>query len=147
MILNDCSPMNSSLKRSLVLGCFLALFLCGIVSAGVIKGQPSARSDGSSITIHWDSDDETGVVDWEIAREVGWGGAYVVLMPSYKAKGSNQPYDFVDETAFRTTATFYKYRITAIYSNGARSDPYEIGVSHTVSSVRRTWGSIKAMFR
>ena len=139
--------MYPSLKRSLLLGGVLALSLTGIVSAGVIKGQPSARSDGSSITIHWDSDDETGVVGYEIARKAGWDGQYVVLMPLYKQKGSNQPYDFVDETAFRTSGTFYKYRITAIYSSGARSDPYEIGVSHTVSSVRRTWGSIKAMFR
>jgi hypothetical protein len=139
--------MRPSLKRSLILGCVSALFVAGISFAGVIKGQPSARSDGSSITIHWDSDDETGVVSWEIARKVGWDGQYIVLTSSYKAKGSNQPYDFVDETAFRTTGTFYKYRITAIYSNGSRSDPYEAGVSHTVSSVRRTWGSIKAMFR
>ena len=139
--------MHPSLKRSLFLGVVLALSLTGIVSAGVMKGQPSARSDGSSITVHWDSDDETGVVGYEIARKVGWDGQYVILMPSYRAKGSNQPYDFVDETAFRTTATFYKYRITALYANGARSDPFETGVSHTVSSVRRTWGSIKAMFR
>jgi hypothetical protein len=139
--------MHPSLKRSLLLGGVLALFLTGIVSAAVIKGQPTARSDGSSITIHWDSDDETGIVGFEIARKVGWDGQYIVLMSSYKAKGSNQPYDFVDETAFRTSGTFYKYRITAIYANGARSDPYETGVSHTVSSVRRTWGSIKAMFR
>jgi hypothetical protein len=139
--------MNSSLKRSLLLGGVLALSLAGIVSAAVIKGQPTARSDGSSITIHWDSDDETGLVGYEIARKAGWDGQYIVLMPSYKLKGSNQPYDFVDETAFRTTGTYYKYRITALYANGARSDPYETGVSHYVSSVRRTWGSIKAMFR
>jgi len=139
--------MHPLLKRSLFLGGVLALSLNGIASAGVIKGQPTARSDGSSITIHWESDDETGVVVYEIARKVGWDGQYVVLMSSYKARGSNQPYDFVDETAFRTTGTFYKYRITAIYGNGSRSDPYETGVSHTVSSVKRTWGSIKAMFR
>jgi hypothetical protein len=129
------------------LGGILALCVSGVASAGVLKGQPTARSDGSSITIHWDSDDETGVVGYEIARQVGWNGQYIVLVPSLKTKGSNQPYDFVDDTAFRTTATFYKYRITALYSNGTRSDPFETGVSHTVSSVRRTWGSIKAMFR
>ena len=139
--------MQLSLKRTLWLFGLLALTCTGIMTAGVIKGQPSAKSDGSSVTIHWDSDDETGVVGYEIARKVGWDGQYVILMPSYKGKGSNQPYDFVDETAFRTSATFYKYRIVALYANGARSDPYETGVSHTVSSVRRTWGSIKAMFR
>ncbi len=129
------------------MGGLFALCVAGVASAAVLKGQPTAKSDGSSITIHWDSDDETGVVGYEIARMVGWEGQYVVLVPLLKAKGSDQSYDFVDETAFKTTATFYKYRITALYSNGARSDPYEIGVSHTVSSVRRTWGSIKAMFR
>ena len=139
--------MQPSLKRYFLLGALLALALPGLVYAGVIKGQPSARSDGSSITIHWDSDDESGVVSYEIARKAGWDGQYIVLVAAYKAKGSNQPYDFVDETAFRTTSTFYKYRITAIYAGGARSDPFEIGVSHAVSSVRRTWGSIKAMFR
>jgi len=139
--------MHPSLKRFLWMGCALTLSLAGAVTAGVIKGQPVARSDGSSITVHWDSDDETGLVGYEIARESGWGGQFVVLLPMYKAKGSNQAYEFVDETAFRTTGTFYKYRITGIYSNGTRSDPYEIGVSHYVSSVRRTWGSIKAMFR
>jgi hypothetical protein len=139
--------MHPSLKRSLLLGGLFALCIAGVASAAVLKGQPTAKSDGSSITIHWDSDDETGVLGYEIARQVGWNGQYVVLVPSMKAKGSNQPYDFVDETAFRTTATFYKYRITALYSNGTRSDPFETGVSHTVNSVKRTWGSIKAMFR
>ena len=139
--------MNSSLKRSLLLGGVLALSLSGIVSAAVIKGQPTARSDGSSITIHWDSDDETGIIGYEIARKAGWDGQYIVLMSLYKNRGSNQPNDFVDETAFRTAGTYYKYRITAVYASGARSDPYETGVSHYVSSVKRTWGSIKAMFR
>ncbi len=140
--------MHPRLKRLFVLGAPLALLLCGIASAGVIKGQPTAKSDGSSITIHWDSDDETGVVGYEIARKFGWDGQYVVLMSSVKSKGSNQPYDFVDETAFKTTGSFYKYRITAIYSNGARSDAFEVGVNHTVNSItKRTWGSIKAMFR
>jgi hypothetical protein len=139
--------MNPSLKRSLWLSSLLVLALSGIAAAGVIKGQPSARSDGSSVTLHWDSDDETGIVGYEIAREAGYGSQYAVLLPLFKAKGSNQPYDFVDETAFRTTGTFYKYRITGIYASGARSDPYEVGVNHTVNTVRKTWGSIKAMFR
>jgi len=135
------------MKRLFVPGLLAALCIAGVASAGVIKGQPTARSNGSSIAVHWDSDDETGVVGYEIARKVGWDGQYMVLVASYKPKGSNQPYDFVDDSAFRTTGTYYEYRITALYSNGARSDPYEVGVSHTVSSVKKTWGSIKAMFR
>jgi len=135
------------MKRLILPVFVLALCVAGIASAGVLKGQPTARSNGSSITVHWDSDDETGVVGYEIARKVGWDGQYVVLVPMDKAKGSNQPYDFVDDSAFRTTGTYYEYRITALYSSGARSDPYEVGVSHNTTSVKKTWGSIKAMFR
>jgi len=135
------------MKRLFLPGLAFALCIAGTASAGVIKGQPTARSNGSTITVHWDSDDETGVVGYEIARKVGWDGQYIVLVPMYKAKGSNQPYDFVDDSAFRTSSTYYEYRITALYSSGARSDPYEVGVSHTVNSVKKTWGSIKAMFR
>jgi len=135
------------MKRVILPAFFVALCCAAVASAGVLKGQPTARSNGSSIAVHWDSDDETGVVGYEIARKVGWDGQYIVLVPSYKARGSNQPYDFVDDSAFRTTGTYYEYRITALYSSGARSDPYEVGVSHTVNSVKKTWGSIKAMFR
>ena len=139
--------MHSSIKRLVLPVSLLILCVAGIASAGVIKGQPTARSNGSSITIHWDSDDETGVVGYEIARKVGWDGQYVVLVPSFRPKGSNQPYDFVDDSAFRTTGTYYEYRITALYSSGARSDPYEVGVNHNTTGVKKTWGSIKAMFR
>jgi len=125
----------------------LTLASSAIVLAAVLKGPPTAKGDGVWITVHWDSDDETGVVGYEIARKSGLDGPYIVLVPSLRAKGSNSSYDYVDETAFRTTSTFYRYRITAIYSNGTRSDPYEAGVSLSTNSVRRTWGSIKAMFR
>ena len=139
--------MRVFIRRYLLPVFVLALCAAAVASAAVIKGQPTARSNGSSITVHWDSDDETGIIGYEIARKVGWDGQYVVLVPSYRAKGSNQPYDFVDDSAFRTSGTYYEYRITALYGSGARSDPYEVGVSHNTTGVKKTWGSIKAMFR
>jgi hypothetical protein len=54
----------------------------------------------------------------------------------------------VDNNAFRKTTTVYDYRIKVDFGGGqpsAYAGP--VYVVQTVSGVRRTWGSIKAMFR
>ncbi|MEW6511524.1 MAG: hypothetical protein AB1428_11260 [Bacteroidota bacterium] len=117
------------------------------VQGAVIKGTPTAYSNGSTIVVRWQSEDETGVIGYEIARKSGASDVFMVLAPSLQAKGNNASYEFTDESAFRITDSYYQYRITALYSGGGRSDPYYVVVTHSVSSVRRTWGSIKAMFR
>jgi len=124
----------------------LALLAAVAVDAAVIKGTPSAFSNGTNILVRWLSDDETGVTGYEIARKAGSSGPFVILTPSLQLKGSNSSYEFVDETAFRASDSFYQYRITPLLSNG-KADAYYVVVTHSVSSVRRTWGSIKAMFR
>jgi len=39
------------------------------------------------------------------------------------------------------------YRLKIVDTNGQASYSNEVSVSHNVSGVKRTWGSIKAMFR
>jgi hypothetical protein len=127
---------------------FLLVLAVLQTQAAVLRGQPQAFSRNSDIVLRWDSDDESGVIAFEISRRAGMDGPFIVLVPRYQARGSGSHYEFVDETAFRTAMdSFYMYRIIAIYSDNHRSEPYDVGVSHTVSGVRRTWGSIKAMFR
>ncbi len=134
--------------RILLSAAFILLIMTAVLMQGaVIKGAPSAYSNGTNITIRWQSEDETGVGGYEIARKSGASGPFLILTPGLQAKGSNSSYEFIDETAFRTSDSFYQYRITAMYADGQRSDPYYVVVTHSVSSVRRTWGSIKAMFR
>jgi hypothetical protein len=136
-------------------GTFLTAFLIVLLAAPslaqkAIDGMPQAKSDGRVITVHWVSTDETGLAGYELARgsgSIGSSLAFIVIFDRVAPKGSNAIYDVVDETAFRTSESFYQYRIVAIYADGHRSEPYFVGVTHSVSSVRRTWGSIKAMFR
>jgi hypothetical protein len=45
------------------------------------------------------------------------------------------------------TATIYQYRVMMVYTDGSRVPTSALTVSHTVSGVRRTWGSIKSLFR
>jgi hypothetical protein len=135
--------------KSLLVLTLLAVFLVSSAFAdGVLQGVPKATSDSRTITLHWLTGDESGVTGFEIARRSGMeGSSFIVVFDRVSAKGNNSIYDVVDETAFRTNGSFYQYRIVALYADGRRSDPYFVGVTHSVSSVRRTWGSIKAMFR
>lgn len=118
-----------------------------VAYSGPIKDEsPRAFSNGTNIVVQWRSDDESGVLEYRISRKAGTGGAFFVIA-RIKPMGNGQLYEHVDNTAFRVTDSFYQYEIKAIMTNGAEGTPYYVSVSHNVSSVRRTWGSIKAMFR
>jgi len=124
----------------------LLLLSAGIaLSGGIRDGSLSAYSNGTTITLRWVSEDETGTTGYVIERKSGSDGAFIRLTDSpISPKGSGASYEFVDNTAFRTTGSFYQYRILAV---GSGMDAYYVSVNHTVNGVRRTWGSIKAMFR
>jgi hypothetical protein len=109
-----------------------------------------AQDEGNGVVLRWTSADETGVAGYFVERKAGGSGTFIPLVSqAVEVRGNNQNYLFEDETAFRTTGTFYQYRLTPINSAGqAVGSPYYVSIDHNnVSSVRRTWGSIKAMFR
>jgi hypothetical protein len=127
---------------------FSAVFLSLTVFAGVIKdGSLRGRSDGANITITWTSEDESGVARFAIERKAGMNGTFM-LLGELQPKGNNSSYQFVDDSAFRISESIYQYRVKVTFTSGAAPAYYgPITVSHRTSEVRRTWGSIKAMFR
>jgi hypothetical protein len=124
---------------------FVVIFTTGVALAGGEIHGLAATSLSGKIVISWVSDDETGVTGYIIERKAGMDGPFIRLTdPPIHPLGSNSSYTFEDNTAFRTTGTFYQYRITAV----GTTNVYYVSVSHdNLSGVRRTWGSIKAMFR
>ena len=122
----------------------VASFVSIVFAGGIRDGSLSAFSNGSGIVVRWISDDEQDVRGYKVERRAGADGAFMQLTDPYIAcKGGGSAYEFVDNTAFRVSDNLYQYRITAI-GNG---NTYYVTVTHNISSVRRTWGSIKAMFR
>jgi hypothetical protein len=116
-------------------------------SSGPLKdGSLSAESDGSIITVRWMSEDEIGLVSFELERKAGLNGQFF-LLTTLSPRGDNSSYEFKDDTALRVVESIYEYRVKAVMSDGSSVYSPEVTVIHTVSSVRRTWGSIKAMFR
>jgi hypothetical protein len=124
---------------------FISVLAATAVAGGIKDGSLSAYSNGSSIVVRWISDDEHDLRGYMVERRAGVDGPFVQLTDPYLApRGSGVSYEYIDNSVFRVTDNFYQYRITAVGSGLT----YYVIVDHHVSSVyRRTWGSIKAMFR
>lgn len=118
------------------------------LAAGIKDGSLSAYSNGTNIVVRWSSESESDVYGYRIERRAGpEGSPFVLLTPTDIApRGPGSLYEFTDNAAYRVTDNIYVYRVTAVIP-GNRSIAYYVTVNHRVSSVRRTWGSIKAMFR
>ena len=136
--------MTKRLLSTLTLGALLSI----TVFAAIIKdGSLRADSDGSYITVRWESENESGVSYYVLERKAGLNGSFMTLA-ELPTKGNGSTYQFVDETAYRVSETIYKYQVKVIFSNGQAPVYYgPITAIPRTSDARRTWGSIKAMFR
>lgn len=137
------------MSRNIVGIALCILAAASIALAGGIKdGSLSAYSNGTNIVVRWSSESEIDVVGYRVERRAGPEGSAFILLtsPQIAPRGDGAFYEFLDNAAYRVMDNIYVYRITAVIP-GNRSASYYVTVNHRVSSVRRTWGSIKAMFR
>jgi hypothetical protein len=143
----------SNVIRSLLLIIAIICFSLNARAASVIRdGSLEGRSDGNNITVQWATDDESGVKEFSIERRAGTSGDFIEI-GTLTPKGNGSFYEFIDQSAFKAGSTpdiaadLYQYRLRIINTDNTFSYSSVISVSHTVSSVKRTWGSLKAMFR
>lgn len=122
-------------------------FLPSLVISQVVKPTTlQAYSDGSVITIRFNTENEKNVEKFYIERRQGTDGTFIRIA-ALNPKGPSL-YEYIDNSAFKSTANIYQYQIRVTFSNGNTDELIgPITVSHSVNSVKRTWGSIKAMFR
>jgi hypothetical protein len=115
--------------------------------AVVIKDKPVAYSNGSDIVVRWSTVDESGVQRFDILRRAGTSGDFTVITSIDQLKGNNSTYEFVDKSVFKISSGIYQYKIRVINGQNPAPETDPVTVSHVSSAAKRTWGSIKAMFR
>jgi capsular polysaccharide biosynthesis protein len=136
--------MGSRQKYSLLI--ILLVILSSLVSAQISVPQitgVSPQSDGT-ILINWTIGSENGVVYYEIYRSTDINGTFSLIGNAQKGT-----LYFIDKTdLFKTTSRYFCYKVTAVGSSDSRtSNIMGVSYSSTSSAAKRTWGSIKAMFR
>lgn len=138
------SMQRGKVKLYLFLMAIAGMFL---FSAYRIGGGPQARCDGSSIIVTWSMIDESDVQYYEILRRAGPNGNFIVVSPQIQKRGNNSTYEYRDLSVFKSEDGIYCYKVRLITGQNPAPETSETSVSFLSSAAKRTWGSIKAMFR
>jgi len=126
---------------------FIIAFFSATALAAVTLQYFTARTNANGVLVEWKTGDEGGAVKFEIERSAETPDNFMYI--NYvNATGNNSYYSYQDNSVdFGSNTALYFYRLKCIESNGNYTYTNHITVTHTVSGIRSTWGSIKAIFR
>jgi hypothetical protein len=123
----------------------LVLSIIGTSLAGAFMEYFHARSEGENVKLEWKTGEESNLKNFIIERKTQQS-AYVELS-TISPKGDNSFYTYVDESVYKSSDYVFTYRLRIVDADQKISYSSEVSVSPSISGVKRTWGSIKAMFR
>ncbi|MEX2117777.1 MAG: hypothetical protein WEB37_12910 [Bacteroidota bacterium] len=131
----------------------LILFIVfpSILSAEVFKGTPT-RVQGSNMTIRWETSDETPASAFVVVRREfrsGGMGPWEEVGRLVASRASSV-YTMEDAGVFKSADRILEYEVRAVNTEGRVVESVRLTTilsTSLTSAARRTWGSIKAMFR
>ena len=124
---------------------FIFFVFISTVLAGVYLQSFRGHNLGEDIKIEWETGEEVNLNQFVVERSTP--NSDFVSIASVQPKGSNSYYSFTDESIFKQDDYVFIYRLKIVENNGNYSYSSNISVTLNPSSVKKTWGSIKAMFR
>jgi hypothetical protein len=145
--------LDNELEGKYILGMKMRYFISIIsvaiiatVYAGAFLDYFHGRSEGEDIRLEWKTGEEVDIKHFSIERKTP-NNSYAEIA-NLNPQGSNSYYSYLDKSAYKmATDLVFIYRLKIVDNSGQSSYSNEVTVSHNVSGVKRTWGSIKAMFR
>jgi hypothetical protein len=132
-------------RRKYIAAVVLLMLLPAIVYAVTEIQYFTARSENEAILLEWKTGIEENLNRFEIERAASEPNNFVHI-GTLNAIGNNSYYYYRDEFGMNPTPIYY-YRLKLVEHNGAFTYSQVISVTHIISGVRSTWGSIKAIFR
>ncbi|HPD66452.1 MAG TPA: hypothetical protein PLI27_00030 [Ignavibacteriales bacterium] len=125
----------------------MAILLFTITYAGSILQSFKAYIENDAVKIEWVAQEETNLYQYVIERKSESGNT--VDIAKIQPKGSNSYYSYIDRTLLKNddNQTIYYYCLRIINNDGSFTRTSSIPVNAKLSGMKRTWGSIKAMFR
>ena len=137
----------------LLLTALAALLVAFSTTSSVAFSDFRASTGSDGITLRWTTSQENGIKDFAVEKASELNGQFYQIDGTIAATGSGSSYQFTDKELYKTTSSsYFIYRIRADGYDGNSSYSSQITASYDFSSglsgvAKRTWGSIKAMFR
>ena len=131
----------------------LSLLILIVVLAGAGFGASNVTLDyfnverqGNEFSITWKAQTEEDVRNYELFRKTSYAASFSVI-ETFNAHGPGKEYQFKDDQVYKAASEQVDYRLEVVFNNGVRQQLAEKKVNYTPTAIRRTWGSIKAMFQ
>ena len=124
---------------------FTLFLLVSTALAGAFLDYFHAQTEGDNVKIEWKTTTETDLTNFIVQRKTP--DTQYIDLASIDPTGNNSVYSYVDQAAYKMTNPVFVYRLKIVDRDGSYAYSSEVSVSPNISGVKRTWGSIKAMFR
>lgn len=135
------------MKKPQKIAAILTLLLAGSLLYAVTEIQYfTAKNESDAILLEWKTGLEDNLNRFEIERSASTPNNFMQV-GNITAIGNNSYYYFRDEVTASPQTPVYYYRLKLVDNNGGHTYSQTITVTHVISSVRDTWGSIKSIFR
>lgn len=103
--------------------------------------------EGNNIVISWQAREESDVEEYELYRMTRLTNNQFVKVQAIPPHGTDKAYIYRDDQVFKSSSELVDYRLEVLYQDGVREQLARDQVNYTSTAIRRTWGSIKAMFQ
>jgi hypothetical protein len=133
-------------KPFYIVSILMPLIVIGVLYAATDLQYFTARSDSDAILLEWKTGFEDNLNRFEVERSASEPNSFIHI-GNVSAIGNNSYYYYRDEVVMNSSAPIYYYRLKLVDNNGGYVYSNTITVTHIISGVRSTWGSIKAIFR
>lgn len=130
-----------SLIIALVLGFALAPRL--LSAQGFALDNFEVTPNGADVLIEWSTQDDSNISEYRIFRKFNDETSFE-FVETVQADGSGI-YQYLDDNIFKNEARVIHYELHA--TKGTRIYKFNTSLAHNPTSIQRTWGSIKSMFR
>ncbi|MEM6805134.1 MAG: hypothetical protein AAF696_27305 [Bacteroidota bacterium] len=109
----------------------------------VLLNYFNLKVDGAQILLEWEIQSEIGIKEFRVFRRFNDEPslAHLITMP---VKGLMK-YNYLDDDMFKTQGRVVHYELHIVTDK--KTFKYFASQSHNPTSIQRTWGSIKSMFR
>lgn len=135
------------MKRTALIGLVVLLTGASLLSGRVRLSSFQINEEGRDFVVTWQSELEEGVRQFELMRRTPNSNDQFIRVFEAPAHGPNLVYMFRDTQVFKSGSEKLDYQLEAVYMNGVREVLRTQSVNYTSTAVRRTWGSLKAMFQ
>ncbi len=137
----------------ILLFCIISAFLLIAANSAVVSQflADIPDSEKNEILLEWTVQEESNLMHYELKRKMVRDTDFMVIanIQATPPQAGPKSYDYKDRNVFRKSDNTEPvvYELTAVFTNGDRMFIGQAEVNYTSTAVRRTWGSIKAMFQ